>query len=168
MTPSEWCFDGTLAAALPFLSWRIVAGPDQPRAAVLFIALGLLSALAWARLDAPDVALVEAAVGAGLTGALLMSALEWADRPEPQTPALASRERGLLTFLLAGLAIGFGWVITRLPEHGGGLTAGVIAKMDQSGASHPVTAVLMNFRGYDTLLEVMVLLVVSIGARESI
>ncbi len=32
-------------------------------------------ALAWVSLDAPDVALAEAAIGAGLTGALLMAAL---------------------------------------------------------------------------------------------
>jgi energy-converting hydrogenase B subunit D len=42
---------------------------------VLFIAFGLLMALAWVRLGAPDVALAEAAIGAGLTGALLMAAL---------------------------------------------------------------------------------------------
>ena len=32
-------------------------------------------ALLWVRLEAPDVALAEAAIGAGLTGALLMAAL---------------------------------------------------------------------------------------------
>jgi uncharacterized MnhB-related membrane protein len=39
---------------------------------VLFIAFGLTMALAWARLTAPDLALAEAAVGAGLTGVLLV------------------------------------------------------------------------------------------------
>ena len=32
-----------------------------------------------------------------------------------------------------------------------------------SGVSHPVTAVLANFRGYDTLLEMAVLLLVLVG-----
>jgi energy-converting hydrogenase B subunit D len=41
----------------------------------MFIVFGLLMALAWARLDAPDIALAEAAIGAGLTGALLLDAL---------------------------------------------------------------------------------------------
>ncbi len=45
------------------------------KAIVLFIAFGLLMSLAWVRLGAPDVALAEAAIGAGLTGALLMAAL---------------------------------------------------------------------------------------------
>jgi uncharacterized MnhB-related membrane protein len=39
------------------------------------VTFGLLLALAWMRLDAPDVALAEAAIGAGLTGALLMATI---------------------------------------------------------------------------------------------
>jgi uncharacterized MnhB-related membrane protein len=41
---------------------------------VLFIIFGLLMSLAWARLAAPDIGLAEAAIGAGLTGALLLDA----------------------------------------------------------------------------------------------
>jgi hypothetical protein len=41
----------------------------------MFIVFGLLMTLAWARLQAPDIALAEAAIGAGLTGALLLDAL---------------------------------------------------------------------------------------------
>lgn len=39
----------------------------------------------------------------------------------------------------------------------------VAARMGQSGVLHPVTAVLLNFRGYDTLLEVAVLLLALLG-----
>lgn len=41
---------------------------------------------------------------------------------------------------------------------GGALRELVAANMAASGVEHPVTAVLLNFRGYDTLLEVAVLL----------
>lgn len=34
----------------------------------------------------------------------------------------------------------------------------VLANLAQSGVEHPVTAVLLNYRGYDTLLEIAVLL----------
>ncbi|MGF1548168.1 MAG: Na(+)/H(+) antiporter subunit B [Thiotrichales bacterium] len=71
MTP----FDGLLALALIVTAWRSLAASDLFRAAVLFIVFGLLMALAWARLDAPDIALAEAAIGAGLTGALLLDAV---------------------------------------------------------------------------------------------
>lgn len=37
-----------------------------------FICLGTLAAILWARLGAPDVAMAEAGIGAGLTGALLL------------------------------------------------------------------------------------------------
>ena len=41
---------------------------------VLFISTGLIVAITWARLGAPDIAIAEAAIGAGLTGALLLAA----------------------------------------------------------------------------------------------
>jgi uncharacterized MnhB-related membrane protein len=44
------------------------------KSVVLLIAFGLLTALAWVRLAAPDIALAEAAIGAGITGALLLDA----------------------------------------------------------------------------------------------
>lgn len=71
----QWTFDTLLGVGLLWLAWSTLASPDLFRAIVLFVAFGLLMALAWARMDAPDVALAEAAIGAGLTGALLMAAL---------------------------------------------------------------------------------------------
>lgn len=67
--------DGLLAVVLVWLAWSALAGADLFRTVVLFIAFGLAMALAWVRLDAPDIALAEAAIGAGLTGALLLDAL---------------------------------------------------------------------------------------------
>jgi uncharacterized MnhB-related membrane protein len=75
VTLLQWTFDTLLGLGLLWLAWRALACPDLFRAIVLFIAFGLLMALAWVRLDAPDVALAEAAIGAGLTGALLLAAL---------------------------------------------------------------------------------------------
>lgn len=68
-------FDLVLLLALLWLAWRALAAPDLFKGIVLFIAFGLLMALAWVRLRAPDIALAEAAVGSGITGALLLSAL---------------------------------------------------------------------------------------------
>lgn len=82
----QWVFDTTLGLGLLWLAWRALACPDLFRAIVLFVAFGLLMALAWVRLQAVDIALAEAAIGAGLTGALLMAALARLNR--------ADRERG--------------------------------------------------------------------------
>lgn len=86
-------FDLMLAFALLLAAWRALAAPDLFKASVLFIVFGLLMALAWARLEAPDIALAEAAIGAGLTGALLLDAvghLRVGRRPRP--PSAVSRK----------------------------------------------------------------------------
>ena len=80
MISLQLVFDTVLGFALLWLAWRALASPDLFRAIVLFIAFGLLMSLAWVRLDATDVALAEAAIGAGLTGALLLAALVRLDK----------------------------------------------------------------------------------------
>lgn len=70
----SFAFDVLLAVALLWSGWRSLSVDRLDRAIVLFIAFGLLMALAWARLAAPDIGLAEAAIGAGLTGALLLDA----------------------------------------------------------------------------------------------
>lgn len=69
-----FALDLLLALALLWSAWRTLTTPRLDRAIVLFIAFGLLMTLAWARLAAPDIGLAEAAIGAGLTGALLLDA----------------------------------------------------------------------------------------------
>ena len=65
--------DTLLVVMLLWLAWAALAGPDLFRGIVLFIAFGLVLSMSWARLGAPDVALAEAAIGAGLAGALLLA-----------------------------------------------------------------------------------------------
>jgi uncharacterized MnhB-related membrane protein len=75
MNTLQTVFDLVLVLALLWLAWRALAAADLFKGIVLFIAFGLLMALAWMRLRAPDIALAEAAVGSGITGALLLSGL---------------------------------------------------------------------------------------------
>lgn len=70
-----FAFDLLLAGGLLWSAWGTLAAERLDRAIVLFIAFGLLMTLAWARLSAPDIGIAEAAIGAGLTGALLLDAL---------------------------------------------------------------------------------------------
>lgn len=64
----------------------------------------------------------------------------------------------LLIPLLLTLAAGLGYAILSLPEQPQYLPELVNDNLHESGVSHSVTAVLLNFRGYDTLLEMVVLL----------
>ncbi len=65
-----------------------------------------------------------------------------------------------LVFCLIAL---LGTILCTIPENFPGLADTVASLQEQSGVESPVTAVLLNFRGYDTLLEVMVLLLAVIG-----
>ena len=76
MTIISWIIDSLLASSLLWIAWCAIAASDLFKAIVLFIAFGLIMVLIWVRLNAPDVALAEAAIGAGLTGALLLAALK--------------------------------------------------------------------------------------------
>lgn len=71
---TEWLLDILLVIALLVTATSVLWSRDLFRGVVFFIAFGLLMALAWVRLRAPDVALAEAAIGAGLTGVLLLDA----------------------------------------------------------------------------------------------
>lgn len=66
------------------------------------------------------------------------------------------------TFALA-LFGALGWALLALPALPVGLTGVALEKLPDSGVANPVTAVLLNFRGYDTLLEIGVLLLAIAG-----
>ncbi len=68
-------FDILLAASLLFIAYKTLTCKDLFQAIVFFIVFGLLISVAWGRLGAYDVAMAEVVIGAGLTGALLLSAL---------------------------------------------------------------------------------------------
>lgn len=74
------------------LIWIAVGSLNENRlfkSVVMFIVFGLFMAIAWVRLGSPDVALAEAAIGAGVTGALMLDAvghLRKRDTPYPAEP----------------------------------------------------------------------------------
>lgn len=70
----------------------------------------------------------------------------------------------LLLLLVICLTILLSGVILTIPGNTPRLADAVARLQEHSGVESPVTAVLLNFRGYDTMLEVMVLLLAVIGA----
>lgn len=80
MTTLQLISDLMLAGGLIVLACGSMLCRNLTRCVVLFMSFGLLMAFSWARLDAPDIALVEVCIGSGLTGALLLSTISFLDR----------------------------------------------------------------------------------------
>lgn len=164
---SVWLFDMSLALLLLALAVGALHNPDVRAGVALFIAFGLMLALTWARFGAVDLALAEAAIGAGLTGALLLSAL----RGETEGGARAVGRRrsfmvtapivvGCVLLLMVGTQ-----AVQQLDGLPGPLPGLVGTHLIASGVEHPVTAVLLNVRAWDTWLELLVVLVAVMGMR---
>lgn len=71
--------------------------------------------------------------------------------------------RGVLALFSWALVPVLTWATLSLPSGSPGLVDVVHAELGHSGVTNPVTAVLLNFRSYDTLLEVGVLLLAVFG-----
>lgn len=140
--------------------WTVVVR-DTFAAVAGFIPYGLLLASAWIALAAIDVALTEAAIGAGLTGALLIAA---ASRLRKSEPAARREQPGAATRILAAVAsaavtLAIIACILGLPHVAPTLAPSVAQNIAATGVGNPITAVLMAFRATDTLLEAIVLLI---------
>lgn len=161
---AELFFDSVLILLLLGLAGTALHVRRLYTSIVLFIVFGLLLALTWARLGAVDLALAEAAIGAGLIGVMLLAAL---GRSGPE-PALRPGWFIVTASLLAGAlaAALLASAVWHLPGQTSALPALINEHLDDSGVSHPVTAVLLNFRAWDTLLELIVLLLAFLGVRQ--
>lgn len=144
--------------------WTLVAR-DTFAAVAGFVPYGLLLTLAWLQLRAVDVAMTEAAIGAGLTGVLLIGAAArlrsteapaWSERPGLPTRVLAAIVSG-------AVAAGIGACVLLLPDPAPSLAPAVAQNIASTGVGNPITAVLMSFRAMDTLLEAIVLLLGLVG-----
>lgn len=158
-------FDLILLLTLISLAWLLLASTDLFRAVVLFIAFGLLLSLAWVRLGAADVALAEAAIGAGITGVLLLVGLGRLGSAErcrftrfPLTFLQRLSAPVLIATMIPSITLILLLELRLLTGSAPGQQGLVNSLLNISGTGHGVTAVLMNFRAWDTLLEKGVLL----------
>ena len=164
--------DILLAILTVYLALQSLLAPKLIQSVFLFFAFGLALALAWIRLGAVDVAITEAAIASGFLGVLFLDALksfspgvsEKQENLEDDHNSLSGNENKspLLPMLALVLGLGLFLLVTleaiwKMPE-GGGLAAATGALLPESGVEHPVTAVLLNFRAYDTWLEIGVIL----------
>jgi multisubunit Na+/H+ antiporter MnhB subunit len=153
---------GLAAIVLGLAAWtasaRSVFG-----AVVGYVAYGLLLAIVWVRLYAPDVALTEAAIGGGVTGVLLVSASARLGRlPARDAPSGAALKiaAAVLSTLVAGVVAA---AVLNLPDHAPSLALEADAHLAETGLGNAVTAVLIAYRSFDTMLEKVVLVLAVAG-----
>ena len=168
-------FDFILAPVLVILACQMLRVKDLFTGIVLYMVFGLLMALTWIQLRAPDIALVEAAIGSGVIGALFLGALgrleDTADsvkRPAGSLHCSGHKAKSFIGILCVLLGVILTASALNLPEHTSGLSGWVNGEMPQSGVNNPVTAVILNFRAYDTLLEVGVLILALLASASLI
>lgn len=153
---------GVAVMALAF-AWRAVTTRRAFDGAVAFVVFGLALSIGWVRLGAIDVALTEAAIGSGLTGALLLGAAHRLERVPTREDRPNPVLRAVLALACAGVALGLGAIVLLLPTIEPRQAVAAAANADATGLLNPVTNALMAFRAIDTMLEKVALLAVLVG-----
>lgn len=134
---------------------------------ILFGIYSFLMATVLVALDAVDVAMTEAAVGAGISMVLFLSALHLG-RSEEMKPL----HKPFLPLVVAGatgaaLAYGTLWLPAfsdpGAPIHQHVAQRYIAEGARETGVPNIVTAVLASYRGYDTLGEVTVVFTAGVG-----
>jgi len=167
---------GTMAAptramldmsALPVIGWICLVGAtfcvvvfhrNRLLALVLLGVVGLIVSLAFNYLSAPDLALTQISVEV-VTIILLLLALNFMPKETPKESAPARRLRDLVLSVLAGL--GTGGLIYALMQRG--FSQPSISKYHLAnshsggGGDNVVNVILVDFRGFDTFGEIIVL-----------
>jgi len=136
-------------------------------AVVLFSAYSFLMASVMLVLDAVDVALTEAAVGAGVSMVLMLSALYLTKSTE--APARFSPLLALIVAAGTGAALiygtwdlpAFGLADSPVNTHVG--AAYLARNYEETHIPNVVTSVLASYRGFDTLGEVTVVFTAGLG-----
>jgi len=155
---------GLAALVLLVASWSIFAR-EAFAAVVAYVAYGLLLALVWVRLFAVDVAMTEAAIGGGVTGVLLIGAAGRLRKAEKSpTGEQASKLTRICAAVLCTLVtLCLAGVVLSLPEPAPTLASEARQHLPGTEVGNPITAVLLAFRSFDTMLEKVVLVFAVVG-----
>jgi multicomponent Na+:H+ antiporter subunit B len=163
----EYLIDFVLLGLLMITGFAIVRMRSLLAVAMLTSIYSLLSASLFVVLDAVDVALTEAAIGAGISTILMLATValtsdeEQAPRHTPLLP--------LIVVIATGAALIYGTLDMphygdpAAPVHRHVAPAYLHDTPADIGVPNVVTSVLASYRGYDTLGEVTVIFTAGIG-----
>lgn len=156
---SDMILHGGLILLVLAVAITTVVTRDTFAAITAYVVYGLLLGLAWVALGSIDVALTEAALGSGITGALLLRAASILRHTEE---AAESKRPGRLArwaagLVCAGVTVGLITVVVLLPEPAPSLAPVAMESLAATQVGNPVTGVLLAYRAWDTFLETVVL-----------
>ncbi len=166
--PPTLILDIGLMAILVVVAFAIVRMRSLFAIVMLQGVYSLVCAAWFVSLDAVDVAFTEAAVGAGVSTILMLSAMLLADRES--NPIEKRRAVGpLLIVIITGLAMFY--AIGDMPAYGDAHSAAnsyvgmdyMTKTAEEIHIPNVVTAVLASYRGYDTFGETVVIFAAGLG-----
>ena len=166
--PSVLILDIGLMAILVVVAFAIVRLRSLFAIVMLQGVYSLVSAAWFVSLDAVDVAFTEAAVGAGVSTVLMLSAMLLADRQS--NPVTMQRRIGpLIVVVIAGIAMFY--AIGDMPYYGDANSPAnsyvgieyIARTAEDIHIPNVVTAVLASYRGFDTFGEAVVIFAAGIG-----
>ena len=137
---------------------------------VAFAAYSLGLAIVWLVFRAPDVALTEAAVGAGVTTALFLLLVRRLGGPGTPDSRPVRRVRPASVAVAALVTVGLLLTVPALPAVGapnapgfGPVTEFYLDDAADRGIDNVVTAVLVVYRGFDTFGEIAVVFTAAVA-----
>lgn len=159
---------GALTVLLVILAVIAIRAADLLLAAVALGGYGFVMALLWAAMGAADVAFTEAVVGAGASTVFFLAALLRTSRRRSPLPGRLRWVALGLVMLVGGLLLA---VTTALPPWGDPTEPPAVhvspryltATIAETATPNAVTSVLADYRGYDTLIETVVIFSAGLG-----
>jgi multicomponent Na+:H+ antiporter subunit B len=166
-----WQIDFIVLALLIPCAMAAIALKDMMSAAITFGAYSFLMCLLWTEMGAVDVAFTEAAVGAGVSTVLFIAAVHQSRR------RLGRRREGRIFYKILGLSaagvIGAillwaesdfpGWAGPDIPTSRHLSPYYITQTLEDTAVPNIVTAVLADYRGFDTMFETAVIFVAGIA-----
>ncbi|MFP4631944.1 MAG: DUF4040 domain-containing protein [Halobacteriales archaeon] len=168
--------EATLLVAVVVSAVAVALLRDVLAAIAVFAVFSLALSVVWVVLGAPDVALTEAAVGAGVMSFLLIVTLARTTRAEPR--GVVDRPRLAPTAVALILLVALTSTVPALPAVGDPAAPAFVEAVDgvstpyghyvesaydETGVENAVTAVLVYYRGFDTLGEAVVVFSALVG-----
>lgn len=151
----------TLLTLLVITGIAIVRTKDLLIATILLGIFSLLMAAQYLALSAPDVAITEAAVGAGISTILFLLALKLTGKEEKKEQG--NRFIPLLVMIITTVALLYATMdmpnfgTKNAPVHSHVAPHYITASAGEIGIPNIVTSILASYRGFDTLGEVFVI-----------